>query len=45
MADEGNGGDNGPDGPDSWVDRHLGKILVLAALICAMALMGRALTG
>ena len=28
-----------------FVDRHLAKILIAAAVICAMGLAGRALTG
>jgi len=42
------GGDNddkGSDDPASWVDRHLVKIVVAAAVICAMGLFGRAFMG
>jgi len=45
MGEQDNDDNPEPDGPTSWVDRHLGKILLGAALICALALLGRALTG
>ncbi|HJK98345.1 MAG TPA: hypothetical protein RMF84_14035 [Polyangiaceae bacterium LLY-WYZ-14_1] len=45
MDDDGSDEDNAPDGPTSWVDRHLGKILLGALVFCALALLGRALTG
>lgn len=35
----------GPGGAPSWVDRHLPKILIAGAVICALGLVGRALTG
>lgn len=45
MGDDGNDDDNDPDGPTSWIDRHLGKILLGVVVICALGLIGRALTG
>jgi len=41
MGDDANGDDERP----GWVDRHLGKILVAAAVVCALGLIGRALSG
>lgn len=35
----------GSGGEPTWVDRHLPKILVAGGLICALGLVGRALTG
>ena len=43
MNDERKSG--GTDGESSWVDRHLPKILVAGAAICALGLVGRAVTG
>jgi hypothetical protein len=37
--------DKDPEEPRGWIDRHLGKIVVAAALFCGAALVGRALTG
>jgi len=30
--------------PD-WMDRHLPKVLVVAAVLCVLGLIGRAMTG
>jgi len=43
MTDERKSG--GTDDGSTWVDRHLPKILVAGAVICALGLVGRALTG
>ena len=42
--------DNEPDddeasNPPGWLDRHLLKIVIAGAVICTLALVGRALTG
>jgi hypothetical protein len=31
--------------PAGWLDRQLPKILIASAVFCALALLGRALTG
>lgn len=43
MNDERKTDDDGE--KQEWVDRHLPKILVAGAVICALGLIGRALTG
>jgi hypothetical protein len=37
--------DNGQDDQSNWIDRNLGKLVIAAAVLCALALVGRALTG
>ena len=45
MSDERKSESRGTDGEPNWVDRHLPKILVAGAVICALGLVGRAMTG
>lgn len=40
KAEPGRDPNSGPD----WIDRHLGKILLAVAMLCAMGLIGRVLT-
>jgi hypothetical protein len=45
MNDGSDGDRGGSKDRSDWIDRHLGKVLVFAAAICILGLVGRALTG